>query len=223
MMNKLKRCVSTAILALLLISFAGSASMAETPASTAQTTPLHIDVHFPMVPFEARSADIAVAVDSAVQETVLDMVQWLLPYGNVSGLYEVTLDETDLLSITFRYSGYTRHMAHPAHIGKSLTFDMLTGQIITLADLFIDDTYLDILSEHIAGQIEDQDIPLLRPFERFEAGQDFYLTPTELVIYFQPYDLAPYYWGFPAFRVRYDEIEDIVNDPFISRLIEQNA
>src|SRR5690625_2763113 len=131
-------------------SFAHANEHAETTMHDASAWE-HREIHvaFPALPPLEYDIDIAVTIETELQQTVLHMMGYLIQYGNVEGDYNVTLQTDDILSITLRYSGYHHYMAHPAHIAHSLTFDMTTGQRLALADLFQDEQYIDVLSDYI--------------------------------------------------------------------------
>ena len=94
---------------------------------------------------------------------------------------------------------------------KSVTFDVATGRIYRLQDLFKENAdYVKRLSEIIKRQIQERDIPVIVDFTSIKPDQDFYIENGTLVIYFQLYELAPYAYGFPTFRIPNDEIEDII-------------
>ena len=207
-------CLCTALTA------QAGAAWPDPPAATPRTEPLEIRVHFPGIPFDGSvDHEAAAKVDQAIAQAVEELVVALLPYGSVFGSYEIDFDEGPLLSVTLTYSGYRFPMAHPMHHARSLTFDLHTGRLLTLDDLFTGD-YLAALSGHIAAQIAATDLPLLRPFDGIDASADFRLTPEGVVIYFQLYDLAPYAWGFPQFLIPYADVAEFIADPYRKTLLE---
>nr|WP_255457388.1 RsiV family protein [Sporosarcina sp. JAI121] len=94
---------------------------------------------------------------------------------------------------------------------KSLTFDTTTGKEYTLKELFKTDShYEEKLSDIIQQRIKDWKIDLLEPFNEIRSDQDFYIADTSLVIYFQLYEITPYYWGFPYFPIPILDLADII-------------
>ena len=93
------------------------------------------------------------------------------------------------------------------------TIDRRTGNILALADLFEDDSYVETISEEIKRQMrqemaEDENVNywLDDPeteywnFERIAADQSFYISSAgELVICFNEGDVAPMYMGCVSF------------------------
>ena len=93
------------------------------------------------------------------------------------------------------------------------TIDRRSGNILTLADLFEDDSYIETISEEIKRQMrsemaEDEnavywlDDPELSfwNFEQIAADQSFYISSAgELIICFNEGDVAPMYMGCVTF------------------------
>lgn len=181
-----------------------------------------IEVPFPQLDFRTEvDPQVAATIDGAIQAKMLVMLQDLISLGNVFGTSEVTVDAGDVLSVTMTYSGYHPPMAHPMHLRASVTADLRTGQIYRLKDLFIDDSYIEVISKEVAQQIVAQDISVFEEFKQIRADQDFFLKPDALVIYYQVYDLAPYVFGFPQFEIPLDLLVDIaVEGGPIKRLAE---
>lgn len=127
------------------------------------------------------------------------------------GTYEVTLNQDDLLSLYLENYKYNFRAAHGLTIRKSLTMDTGTGRVYRLADLFLPGVnYVGRLSEIVQEQILERDIPLIVEFTGISPNQAYYLTPTELVLYFQLYEIAPYSAGIVEFPIPYTQIGDIL-------------
>lgn len=161
---------------------------------------------------EAESGDPAslAQVNRALLEQVWELAALAAEFGDVTGGYEAHLEGGRLISVSMQLSGFRRGMAHPMHFRRSLTADIQTGIVYSLADLFSDAGYIEAISLHVRRGIESKDIPTLRPFERIDPDQPFFLRPGELVVYFELYDLAPYVWGFPEFAVPVDAIRRLL-------------
>ena len=95
------------------------------------------------------------------------------------------------------------------------TIDRSTGQILTLADLFDDDTYIQTVSEEIKRQmaeqmaadenvyywLNDQDVPECN-FKQIAEDQSFYISEDgTLIICFNEGDVAPMYMGCVQFEM----------------------
>lgn len=184
-----------------------------TGVAQAQVRTFAIEVSLPQLDlFELESDEAAIAVNNAIHESAMEMIRDLALVGNVWGGYEVHLDRDDVLSVTIFYSGYTPPMAHPISLRASVTADPRTGRVYSLADLFEDERYIDILSEAVALDIEEQELPLLAGFDKIAPDQDFYLTERHLVLYYQLYELAPYAWGFPEFEIPLESLRGVAKE-----------
>ena len=95
------------------------------------------------------------------------------------------------------------------------TIDRSTGKILTLADLFADDSYIETISEEIKRQmaeqmaadenvyywLNDQDVPEWN-FKQISENQSFYISNDgTLVICFNEGDVAPMYMGCVSFEM----------------------
>lgn len=95
------------------------------------------------------------------------------------------------------------------------TIDRRTGQILTLADLFADDSYIETVSEEIKRQmaeqmaadenvyywLHDEDVPEWN-FKQISKDQSFYISEDgTLVICFNEGDVAPMYMGCVQFEM----------------------
>lgn len=99
------------------------------------------------------------------------------------------------------------------------TFDLTDGSRLSLGDLFSvpEEEYMNrLLGEMIALAAEDPDLKE-RLYEGFEQSipeyfnpEHFYLTDTDLVIFYQPYDIAPWAGGVPIFNLPMEGLKDIL-------------
>ncbi|AMA73999.1 MULTISPECIES: DUF3298 and DUF4163 domain-containing protein [Aneurinibacillus] len=129
------------------------------------------------------------------------------------GHYEIKSNERDILSLTLENYAYILHHAHGLTILKSLTINIQTGKLYQLKDLFQQGSdYIKRLSNIIQFQIKKRNIPLLGEFKGIRPDQDFYIADKALVIYFQLYEITPYYVGFPMFPISVYDLEDIINE-----------
>lgn len=120
--------------------------------------------------------------------------------------YKVKLNDQRYLSVLqsiYTYSGG----AHGTTIRYSLTLDKKTGEPVSLRDLFDSDAYLYTLNEYAAQQ--NKDIYLYEPV-KITGQENFYLTDSELVIYYQQYEIAPYAAGFVEYRFPYTVLQSVM-------------
>jgi len=101
--------------------------------------------------------------------------------------------------------------AHGMTVLKSVTFNLGTGNIYRLEDLFKENVnYVKPLSNIIKRQIKEKNIPIIADFTEIKPDQDYYIENRTLMIYFQLYELAPYVYGFVTFPIPTREIQDII-------------
>jgi hypothetical protein len=139
--------------------------------------------------------------------------------------YQIKTDNDKLLSIG-------RYVVNTA--GSSSTtfqYDTIDKQkqiLITLPSLFMDDSYIEIISKNIKEQMLQQintdegkiywveggnseGIPDSEFFKSIDAEQSFYINNAgKLVISFNKYEVAPGYMGTPEFEIPTEAIADIL-------------
>jgi len=174
--------------------------------------PVDVQVTLPQIDWWVHDSEGTANVNAALRAKAAALIEELAEVGNVWGEHTVQLAQAGIVSVSFHYSAYREPMAHPAHLMGAVTADLQTGTVYSLAELFVDDRYVDLLSQAVAKGIAAQDIPTLIEFEGINPDQEYYLTPDGLVVFFQLYELAPYAWGFPQFQVPYEELLPIARE-----------
>jgi hypothetical protein len=155
-------------------------------------------------------------INGAILQEVYNLIQQQgyphNPQTESSGYYELKTNERGILSLSlfnYAFSGG----AHGLTLQKSLTFDVQTGKLYRLQDLFMPDApYIQVLSDIITQQIKDRDVPLLDEFTGIRPDQDFYIADKALIIYFQLYEITPYVYGFAYFPISVFEIQSIIKE-----------
>lgn len=143
-------------------------------------------------------------------EVAKAMGEDFLPYGE-SMSYRISLQTEDLASIVRSYyANSVTGAAHPSNFQFSETFDLTTGEKLTLDDCFTDAAagrtrVLDLLAqkggdagysrESLEGELNDA---------------YFYLNDEGMVIYYQPDTLAPYAAGLLEFTLPYADLQDLL-------------
>ncbi|MGR3766275.1 DUF3298 domain-containing protein [Rossellomorea sp. NS-SX7] len=157
-----------------------------------------------------------------INRTIVDQTQKLIheQAGNMPtsveemlGSFEIKNNQREVLSLSL--SNYTYHFqaAHGLTIIKSLTFDLGKKKLCRLNDLFKPGSdYVKRISDLVALQIKQRDIPLLGEFTGISPDQDFYIADKSLVIYFQLYEITPYVFGFPMFPISVYDLQDIIEE-----------
>lgn len=129
------------------------------------------------------------------------------------GWYEVKTNERGILSLTIGNYAFTYPSAHGLTIVKALTFNVKTGESYELKDLFKPGSdYVKVLSDIVAQQIKDRQIDFLDEFKGIAPDQDFYIADKSLVLFFQLYEITPYYMGLQYFPISVYQLQDIITE-----------
>lgn len=129
------------------------------------------------------------------------------------GWYEVKNNQRGVLSLTIGNYAFTYPSAHGMTIVKGLTFDTAKGNSYELEDLFKPGSdYVKVLSDIIVQQIKDRKIELLDEFKGIRPDQDFYIADKSLVLFFQLYEITPYYMGLQYFPISVYQLQDIIKE-----------
>ncbi len=150
--------------------------------------------------------------------------------GVVSG-YEVKTDNDRILAIG-RY--VLNIVGSSSTVYKYDTIDKVNEVLITLPSLFKDDSYVEVISEYLVGEMKakmkadpdliywvenekDDEEMYFEPFTTIPADQSFYInTDYKLVISFDKYDVGPGYMGIQEFIIPTEVIaEHLVSNEYI--------
>ena len=143
-------------------------------------------------------------------EVAQAMGEEFLPYGE-SMRWRIALQNESMVSIVRSYyANSVTGVAHPSNFQFSETFDLATGDKLSLEDCFTDPDagrarVLDLLAQKGAGAGYSR--------EALEAELNdayFYLSDEGLVIYYQPDTLAPYAAGLLEFTLPYADLQDLL-------------
>ena len=143
--------------------------------------------------------------------------------------HRVNLTEEDMISVEDSFHvqmmndlliiqriGYDYYFgaAHGMPIKEFYYINIKSGDFYEFQDLVKEDgDYINAFSEIIRKEIErksKEDEYYFFPdgFQEIDISTKFYITENSLVIYFYPYDIAPYASGFPEFIIPFDTILD---------------
>ncbi|KUO77619.1 MAG: hypothetical protein APF77_19900 [Clostridia bacterium BRH_c25] len=129
------------------------------------------------------------------------------------GWYEIKTNERGILSMTIGNYSFIYPSAHGMTIVKALTFELKSGDAVELNSLFKPEAdYVKVLSDIVDQQIKDRDIELLDEFKGIRPDQDFYIADKSLVLFFQLYEITPYYMGLQYFPISVYQIQDIITE-----------
>jgi len=179
-----------------------------------------LDVEYPVVE-DLLNKNVKQYINSVLMSIVNTLIEQTDYYQNpiteVTGRYYIRTNGKGILSISIEMYWFSGG-AHGMTVLKSVTFDVATGRIYRLQDLFKENSdYVKRLTDIIKRQIQERDVPVIVDFTSIEPDQDFYIENATLVIYFQLYELAPYAYGFPTFKIPTQEIEDILRKDLIRK------
>ena len=151
-------------------------------------------------------------INRTIINTIYELIQEQVPYQEMVGTYELKNNDKGILSIVLINYAFAGG-AHGNTIAKALNFDIETGNIYTLAELFkADSDYVKQISDIIKAQIKARELPIINEFKEINPNQDFYIADRCLVIFFQLYEITPYYIGIPYFPISIYELADIINE-----------
>ena len=123
--------------------------------------------------------------------------------------YEVFRNDSQFLSLgqtVYQYTGG----AHGMSFLTAFTIQLPTGHLCKLADLFVVGTnYRDRLTAIVRREGASRGLPLW-DFRGVKEDSGFYLTDDGLVLFFQPYEIAPYSEGIVKILVRYRDLTNML-------------
>ena len=118
---------------------------------------------------------------------------------------------------------------HPFLVSESVTYDMTTGDPLTLDDILAAEFPRENLASLIINALSDQVDELHYDYdtsitERFSADcggiTDWYFSRTGLCFHFSPYDIAPYSSGTIIAELPYDTLTDILLEKYFPIKVE---
>lgn len=196
---------------------------------TQVTGTLKIDVQYP------RLAGLAAAIQDPINAFFESRVRPVIDQGyqsekdslasadyrwqtEVFANYTVAYNQKGLLSLVFDDYLYCGG-AHGGTTRTGYTVDIASGKTYALKDLFAPGAdYVSRLSAEVTKQIKAQGIEPLTPFTAIRADQDFYINNDDcLVVFFRQYELMPYAFGFPEFKVPLASLKDILAPDLAAR------
>ncbi|PAV30739.1 hypothetical protein CIL05_03155 [Virgibacillus profundi] len=136
------------------------------------------------------------------EPTLVEMQSW----------FEIKTNERGILSLALYVYSFSGG-AHGMTVIDTLTFDVTTGKRYTLDELFKPDSnYQQVLLDMIKSQVKERDIPVINEPIVLPGNENFYIADKSLVLYYQLYDLAPYYFGISYFPISVYAISDIIDE-----------
>lgn len=133
-------------------------------------------------------------------------------FQEMLGTFEIKTNERNVLSLLFTNYAYAAYHAHGLTLVKSLNFDVKTGKNYQLHELFQSNSdYKKVLTRNVKQQIQERNIDVFEDKEvMVSSNQDYYIADKALVLFYQLYEITPYYVGIPMFPISVYELEDII-------------
>jgi hypothetical protein len=147
-------------------------------------------------------------IDNRTEESLVGL--------SVDDQFDVTLNG-NLLTIHKSGYDYPTGAAHGMPIREYYQFDIMTGKLYALKDLFVNNSrYIETLDEVLVESIQksyDSGNTMVFPesFKGLTEDTNFIITKDALVIYFYPYDIAAYAAGFQEFSIPYEDLMPIID------------
>ncbi len=130
---------------------------------------------------------------------------------------DIKYNENDFLSVVEQENIFTGG-AHGVSARNSYNIDFRNKRQICLNDLFEAEGYENALNRMIDELIqkrgEDYTDLWKKPKIQAEHQYNFYITDTDLVIYFQPYELSYYARGFVEFPLSLSELRGYLKEEY---------
>lgn len=173
-----------------------------------------------------NKVDAAVASADSIAESAKEKYtgsgSWT-PYSYQIAYRPARIDRgvLSLFGITTTYSGGS----HPEYACVSASYNLLTGDPLTLGSILTHVDSLEPLCELVISKLEAQaeEKSLRTGFQadirqRFAGEEsyddDWYFSDTGLCFYFAPYEIAPYSSGVITAQIPYSELVGIIGDEF---------
>lgn len=114
----------------------------------------------------------------------------------------VVYNQKGYISFVVFYDIYYEGAAHGLPGLKGYTFEAANGRLLRLRDLYdITGPGRTIINNEIIRQVEEQQIGLFEAFAGIGDNPEFYLVPDNVVIVYNPYEIAPFAAGILEFPI----------------------
>lgn len=163
--------------------------------------------------FEKRALELKEQLTSEGKKALEDAKNYgyeAKPYSLLVD-YDISYNEKNVISITSTYHQYTGG-AHGNTLTETSNINLKTGEKILLKDFFKEGVnYKKIITEEIKKQMaaDNKFYPgAAAALDSISDDQSFYIAEDGIVIYYQPYEIAPYAAGTPEFKIPFSMLKD---------------
>lgn len=131
--------------------------------------------------------------------------------------YTLILQQGNIWSLKFIFSGYADGAAHPYQYSLTFNYDLERGEELSLGDLFPPDSdFLGVISRYCIAELSRRDIGFYGGFQQGaepspENYRNWNITAGGLSITFDEYQVAPYAAGPQIVLVPYGELAALIN------------
>ncbi len=164
---------------------------------TQTLAPSEFNIEYPFIS-NMQNEDVGNIINMEIIDTLdtLLLNQVLVPekinFEKVQGAYEIPLNAYGLLSIVMSLSTLVEEEERPRITFDSLTVDLNTGEVYDFDDLFNSKSdYRTAISQLAMDIAKKLNVKLVVPYDGVTDTQKFYLTPDELVLYYQVDEFTP--------------------------------
>lgn len=130
--------------------------------------------------------------------------------------------DSNVLSLIDTYSDYSGG-AHGMYGTTGYTYDVQSGEELTLSDLLIDEeNFYDAASEYVIAKLEEEfDDELFPEYketvkESFENGANYYLDASGIVVIYNVYEVGPYVIGDAKVTLPYKEFSSYIKEQYLA-------
>lgn len=184
---------------------------------TQTLAPSMLQLEYPFIS-NMETEDIENTINAEIIDTLDDLLQnqVLVPekvnFQKVLSAYEVPLDGYGLLSIVMSLSTLVEGEKTPRITFDSLTVDLNTGEKYDFEDLFNSKSnYKEEISRIAMDVSKKLNAKLVVPYQGITDSQKYYLTPEELVLYYQVDEYTPASQGLFRLPIPYKVITNYLS------------
>ena len=139
-------------------------------------------------------------------------------------LYQPTRIDSGILSMYGGYSSYNG-AAHGGTVYQSVSYDLVTGEVLTLADILTSEADGEALYQYVLEALKDnaEATTLYEGYENIVKARfgsdylqqtDWFFSGTGLCFFFSPYEIGPYSSGDIVAEISYEQLPGILNDAY---------
>lgn len=162
----------------------------------------------------------AAQIEAQAQQDYPESEYWSEYFIDIA--YTPTRLDQAVLSLFGNASSYSGG-PHPSLVTSSMTYDLVTGDMIYLDDILTPECTPDTLYQLIVKSLESQKEDLYYDYadalgDRFTGElhsiQDWYFSRNGLCFHFAPYDIAPYSSGTIIAELPYSALAGVLNEKY---------